>query len=170
MPFVPDVAANVPEAQRVQNDLRAALKELKLPSKEDPAKREFLLEFTPSTSYDPIKVRAHLPGGRGILGLEGHVLDLEAEVHEELRTAINYLNLELGLYRFYVGEQPGDRQALFVRHDVLTSAAGAAVHARELRQALTGLCAQKAIFAEPLKRVQGGASWKGVQQALRALK
>jgi hypothetical protein len=169
LPFVPDVAANVPEVPRVQSDLRVALKELKVLSKDD-AKKDTLLEFTPSSSYDPIKVRISFPGGRGVAALEGHVMDLEGELHEELRTAINYLNLELGLFRFYVGDMPGERRAVFVRHDVLSSTQAPAVHARELRQALTGLCAQKAIFAEPLKRAQEGAPWKGVQQALRALK
>lgn len=169
MPFVPDVAANVPEVPRVQSDLRVALKELKIPSKED-VKKDTTLEFTPSSSYDPVKVRISFPGGRGVVALEGHVLDLEGELHEELRTAINYLNLELGLFRFYVGDLPGERRAVFVRHDVLSNSTPPAVHPRELRQALTGLCAQKAIFGEPLKRAQEGAPWKGVQQALRALK
>jgi hypothetical protein len=168
--FVPDVGANLPDTQRVANDLRAALKELKVAFKED-AKREVQAEFTPSPSYEAIKLRMHFPGGRALLGLEGHVCDVAGEQHEELRAALNYLNLELGQFRYYVGDQPGGGLAVFVRHDLLpTTEKGAAVAARELRQALTSLCQQKAIFAEPLRRVQAGDSWKSIQSALKSLK
>lgn len=168
--FVPDIAANGGDPQRVANDLRSALKELKVQFKES-AQRELTSEYTPSPSYEAIKVRFHFPGGRGVVAAEGHLLDLEGDPHEELRTAINYLNQEMSVFRFYVGDAPSGRKALYVRHDMLPNTGGGShIHSRELRQALTGLCAQKAIFSEPLKRVNGGASWKGVKDALRALK
>jgi hypothetical protein len=168
--FVPDIATHAGDPQRVANDLRTALKELKISFKES-GQRELQSEFTPSPSYEAIKVRFHFPGGRGIVAAEGHLLDLDGEPHEELRIAINYLNQEMSVFRFYVGDAVSGRKALYVRHDMLPNTSGGAqIHSRELRQALTGLCAQKAIFAEPLKRVNGGASWKGVKDALRALK
>lgn len=171
MSFVPDVAKHAADAARVANDLRAALKELKITFKED-GRRDLWLDYTPSPSYEPIQVRFHFLGTTGIACAEGFLAEVAGEVHEELRTAINFLNLELSSFRFYVGERAGGKgQGIHVREDLLPNlGAGPSIHPRELRQALTGLCAQKAIFAEPLRRAQEGGSWRGVKDALRALK
>jgi hypothetical protein len=170
--FVPDVAKHAADPARVANDLRSALKELKVAFKED-GKRDLNLEYTPSASYEPIQVRFHFLGTVGVACAEGLIAELEGEVHEELRAAINFLNLELSSFRFYVGERAGAKgQGIHVRQDLLPNLGGSgpSIHPRELRQALTGLCAQKAIFAEPLRRAQEGSSWRGVKDALRALK
>jgi hypothetical protein len=171
--FVPDVAKHSGEPGRVGNDLRTALKELKVTFKED-SRRDLWLEYTPSPSYEPIQVRFHFLGAVGIACAEGLLAEVTGDVHEELRTAVNFLNLELSSFRFYVGALSGGKsgQGIHVRSDLVPNLAGAgpAIHPRELRQALTGLCAQKAIFAEPLRRAQEGSSWRGVKDALRALK
>jgi hypothetical protein len=163
--FVPDVAKHAGDPARVANDLRAALKELKVTFKED-GRRDL--------SYEPIQVRFHFLGQVGVACAEGLLAEVTGDVHDELRTAINYLNLELSSFRFYVGALSGGRsgQGIHVRSDLAPNLGGAgpAIHTRELRQALTGLCAQKAIFAEPLRRAQEGGSWRGVKDALRALK
>lgn len=172
MSFVPDVSSHAGDATRVGNDLRAALKEMKVTFKED-GRRDLWVEYTPSPSYEPINVRFFFLGGSGIASAEGLLVELSGDVHEELRTAINYLNLELSSFRFYVGELAGGRsgQGIHVRHDLLANLSGGpAIHPRELRQALTGLCAQKAVFADPLRRAQDGGSWRSVKDALRALK
>lgn len=172
MSFVPDVSAHGGEAARVANDLRAALKELKVPFKED-GRRDLWVEYTPSPSYEPIQVRFSFVGTLGVCGAEGLLVEIQGDVHEELRTAINYLNLEVAGYRFYVGELAQGRsgEGVHVRHDLLPNLGGGpSIHPRELRQALTGLCAQKAVFADPLRRAQGGGSWRNVKDALRALK
>lgn len=173
MSFIPDVPAHAGEAARVANDLRAALKELKVPFKED-GRRDLWVEYTPSPSYEAIQVRFTFAGTLGVCGAEGLLGELAGdEVHEELRAAINYLNMELSGFRFYVGELAGGRsgQGIHVRHDLLPNLGGGpSIHPRELRQALTGLCAQKAVFADPLRRAQDGGSWRNVKDALRALK
>lgn len=172
MSFVPDVSSHAGDAARVGNDLRAVLKELKVVFKED-ARRDLWVEYTPSPSYEAINVRFFFQDGGGIVSAEGLLAELSADVNEELRTAINYLNLELSSFRFYVGELAGGRagQGIHVRHDLLANLGGGpAIHPRELRQALTGLCAQKAVFADPLRRTQEGGSWRSVKDALRALK
>ncbi len=172
MSFVPDVSGHAGEAARVANDLRAALKELKVPFKED-GKRDLWVEYTPSPSYEAIQVRFTFVGGQGVCGAEGLIAEVEGDVHEELRAAVNYLNLELSSFRFYVGELAGGKagHGIHVRHDLLPNLGGGpAIHPRELRQALTGLCAQKAVFADPLRRAQDGGSWRNVKDALRALK
>lgn len=172
MSFVPDVSGHAGEATRVANDLRAALKELKVSFKED-GRRDLWVEYTPSPSYEAIQVRFTFAGGLGLCGAEGLIAELQGEVHEELRAAINFLNLELSSFRFYVGELAGGRsgQGIHVRHDLLPNLGGGpSIHPRELRQALTGLCAQKAVFADPLRRAQDGGTWRNVKDALRALK
>lgn len=172
MSFVPDVSAHAGEAARVAGDLRAALKELGVPFKED-GRRDLWVEYTPSPSYEAIPVRFTFSGATGVCGAEGLITDLEGDVHEELRTAINYLNLELSSFRFYAGELEGGRsgRGIHVRHDLLPNLSSVpSIHPRELRQALTGLCAQKAVFADPLRRAQEGGTWRNVKDALRALK
>lgn len=172
MSFVPDVSAHAGDAARVANDLRSALKELKVPFKED-GRRDLWVEYTPSPSYEAIQVRFTFGGGLGLCGAEGLLAELAGDVHEELRAGINYLNLELSSFRFYVGGLAGGRagQGIHVRHDLLPSLdGGPSIHPRELRQALTGLCAQKAVFADPLRRAQEGSTWRNVKDALRALK
>jgi hypothetical protein len=168
--FIPDVAAHAGDPAKVGNDLKAALKELKIPFKED-GRRDLWVEYTPSPSYQPVNVRFSFAGS-GLCSAEGLVVELEGEAHEELRTAINVLNLELSAYRFYVGDRAGgEGRGVHVRSDLLPNLAAApSVHPRELRQVLTGMCAQKAIFGDPLKRSQEGASWRAVKDALRALK
>jgi hypothetical protein len=170
--FVPDVSSHAGDAARVGNDLRAALKELKVTFKED-GRRDLWVEYTPSPSYEAIHVRFFFLGGVGIASAEGLLAELSGDVHEELRTAINYLNLELSSFRFYVGDLAGGKsgQGVHVRHDLIANLGGGpSIHPRELRQALTGLCAQKAVFADPLRRAQEGGSWRAVKDALRALK
>ncbi|MBX3466069.1 MAG: hypothetical protein KF878_04095 [Planctomycetes bacterium] len=171
MSFVPDVSAHAGDAARVANDLRAALKELKVPFKED-GRRDLWVEYTPSPSYQAIAVRFFFHDRLGVCCAEGLLGEVAGEVHEELRMAINYLALELSTFRFYVGDlAQGRGRGIHVRHDLLPSTGGGpAIHPRELRQALTGLCAQKAVFADPLRRCQEGASWRNVKDALRALK
>jgi hypothetical protein len=168
--FVPDVTAHAGDAARVGADLRAALKELKVPVRED--RRDLWVEYTPSPSYDPIQVRFFFPGPGGLACAEGLLVELADQVHEELRAAINYLNLELSSYRFYAGDLSGKAgRGVHVRQDLLPNLGGGpSIHPRELRQALTGLCAQKAIFADPLRRAQEGGSWRAVKDALKALK
>lgn len=170
MTFIPDVAAHAGDPAKVGNDLKAALKELKIPFKED-GRRDLWVEYTPSPSYEPVNVRFSFAGS-GLCSAEALLAKLDGDVHEELRTAINVLNLELSAYRFYVGDlSTGDGHGIHVRHDLLPNLTSSpAIHPRELRQALTGLCAQNAVFTEPLERAQGGASWRGVKDALRALK
>jgi hypothetical protein len=172
--FVPDVSSHAGDAAKVGNDLRGALKELKIAFKEDKGKgADLWVEYTPSPSYEAINVRFFFLAGSGVASAEGLLVELTGDVHEELRTAINYLNLELSSFRFYVGELAGGKsgQGIHVRQDLLANLSGGpAIHPRELRQALTGLCAQKAVFADPLRRAQEGGSWRSVKDALRALK
>lgn len=172
MSFVPDVSAHAGEAARVANDLRAALKELKVAFKED-GRRDLWVQYTPSPSYEAVQVRFTFVEAHGVCGAEGLVSELSSDdIHEELRAAINYLNMELSGFRFYVGELAGrSGRGIHVRHDLLPNLGGnPSIHPRELRQALTGLCAQKAVFADPLRRAQEGGSWRNVKDALRALK
>ena len=108
----------------------------------------------------------------GILGVEGMLLGVEGQPTEDLRLAINYLNAEVPTYRFYVSEGDGALDSeIMVRHDLLPNLEAAPdIHPRELRQIMTGLCAQKAIFAETLEQIQGGRSWRMVRDALRAIR
>ncbi len=168
--FVPDVARHAGDAAKLAGELRQVLRELKLDAREDPRK-DLRGEFTPSASYEPIPLRFFFPGAQGILALEGKLLPLDGPPHEELRHALNFLCQEVSGCRFYVGEEPDGRRAVFVRADVLPNLdASPALHARDLRQALTSLCAQRAIFADPLQRVQAGQSWRFVRDTLKALK
>lgn len=168
--FVPDVAGHAGSAAKLAGELRQVLRELKVDAREDPRK-DLRGEFTPSASYEPIPLRFFFPGGQGILAVEGTLILLEGPPHEELRHALNFLCQEVAACRFYAGQEPDGRRAVFARADLLPNLdAAPALHARDLRQALTGLCAQRAIFAEPLQRVQGGQSWRFVRDTLKALK
>lgn len=164
MSFVVDIPVNAGEGDHA--DLRKILDELGIQAEKD-ASGVLHCDYTPG-SYEPVRVRFFFPADLGIVGLEGELLSFEGEPLNELRTALNYLNVEVDTYRFYVDEQQG---VVLVRHDLLPNLeVQPAIHPRELRQALTGLCAQKAIFAESLEQVQGGRSWRFVKDALRAFR
>jgi hypothetical protein len=167
--YKPDVAASSGEALRVYNDLRAALRELKLESSEG-GNREISLEFSPSASYSPVRVRFAFLERSGVLSAMGQLFPLQSQPGDEFGTALNFLNQELALYAFYVaGGQQGPE--VVVRQDLLPNLRqGAAVHPKEVLQTLTGLCTQKQIFAGPLQRVAEGGSWRFVRDALKAVR
>lgn len=167
--FKPDVAASAGEALRVYNDLRAALRELELESSEG-GNREIWLEYSPNPSYEPILVRFAFLERGGTLSAVGQLFQIQSEPSDEFRTALNFLNQELAQFTFYVAGG-ADGPEVSVRKDLLPNLrAGPTVHAKEVQQTLTGLCAQKQIFAAPLQRVAEGASWRFVKDALKAVR
>ena len=119
-----------------------------------------------------MRLKFFFPDGLSILALEGLLAVIEGQPTEDLRRAINYLNAETQLYRFYVSEGDGPMDSeLLARCDLLPNLEGEPTfHARELRQAMTGLCAQKAIFADALLQVHGGRSWRLIKDAMRAIR
>lgn len=166
--FAPDVTGNAGDAATLNGKLRDLLRELEVTTSDGPDGAVWT-EYTPG-GYDPIGVRFRLPAGLGILAVEGELVELGDEVADDLWIALNYLNSEVSTYRFFVGEGRSGK-AVFARQDLLPNLEDEpALHPRELRQAMTGLCAQGAIFAESLKQVQGGRSWRYVKDALRAFR
>lgn len=167
--FKPDVTASAGEPLRVYNDLRGALRELELESSEG-GNREIWLEFSPNASYEPILVRFAFLERGGVLSAIGQLFQIQSEPAEEFGTALNFLNQELPQYTFYVAGG-ADGPEVSVRKDLLPNLRGSpAVHSKEVLQTLTGLCAQKQIFAGPLQRVAEGASWRFVKDALKAVR
>jgi len=169
--FVADVAKHAGEALRVYNDLRGALRELDVRTQEV-GNRELTTDFTPSPSYEPITVRFLFPEAHGLVAAEGLLFALPPgeEPTEDLRIGLNYLNQELGTFSFYVAPVEGGSEVV-VRQDLLPNLnQRSSLHPREIKHAMTGLCAQKAIFAGPLQRVQEGHSWRFVKEALKAIR
>lgn len=164
MTFVSGISANSGGARQVEKELRKTLRELDINTSED-GQGNIFVDYTPG-SYDPVQVRFSFPDGLGIVAMEAELLPLQDEAGEELRIALNFLNVEVDTYRFYVGEGK-----ICVRHDMIPNLdASMWIHPRELRQVLTGLCAQNAIFADSLNQVQNGKSWRFVKDALKAFR
>lgn len=170
MTFVRDIQDNSGGGIKSAVELKKVLEAAEISAREDP-QGAFWCDYTPG-SYDSIRVKLFFPMKSGILGVEGMLLAVEGQPTEELRLAINYLNAEVPTYRFYVSEGDGALDSeLMVRYDLFPNLEAAPdIHPRELRQVMTGLCAQKAIFAETLEQIQGGRSWRMVRDALRAIR
>lgn len=170
MSFVPDVQGNA-SGVRGPSELRRVLDELGIGVDPDPT-GVMRTEYTPG-SYDPIEVCFRFPPDNAILAVEGTLVDLgEDEAAEDISLAVNLLNVEVGIYRFYVARGLQGTACVFVRIDILPAIGdGSWLQARELRQALTGLCTQKAVFEEPLLGIQRqGRSWRSIKDALRAMR
>jgi hypothetical protein len=170
MSFTPQIKDHAGDAGSVREALRDVLDELGVQAREDP-NGNFWADYTPG-SYEPIRLKIFFPEETGVISLEGLAATIEGQPIEDLRRAINYLNAEAQLYRFYVSEGDGPMESeLLVRHDLLPNLDEQPVaHTREVRQILTGLCAQKAIFADTLKQIQAGRSWRMIKDALRAMR
>jgi hypothetical protein len=168
--FVPDIPGNAPGGIGVQREFKKVLEALEVKCRADNS-GAFWSDYTPG-SYDPIRVKFFFPRNLGILAVEGLLMTIAGQPTEDLRLAINFLNAEVPTYRFYVSEGDGNLESeILVRYDLLPNTESTpAIHPRELRQILTGLCAQKAIFADTLVTVQGGRSWRMVKDALRAVR
>jgi hypothetical protein len=168
--FVPDIAGNAPGGIASMREFQKVLDAVEVNAREDNA-GAFWTDYTPG-SYDPIRLKFFFPLGLGILAVEGLLATIEGQPTEDLRMAINFLNAEVPTYRFYCSEGDGNLDSeVLVRYDLLPNSESAPqIHPRELRQVLTGLCAQKAIFADTIEAVQGGRSWRMVKDALRAVR
>ncbi len=168
--FHPDIEGHAGGGIRVQTEFRKLLDEVGVTARSD-ASGAHWADYTPG-SYEPIRVKFFFPRSLGILSVEGLIHAVAGQPTEDLRTALNYLNAEVPTYRFYVSEGDGPMDSeILVRYDLLPSVdADPPIHPRELRQTLTGLCAQKAIFAETLSQIQDGRSWRLVKDALRAIR
>lgn len=168
--FVPDIPGNAPGGIGNQREFTKVLEALEVKARAD-SNGAHWTDYTPG-SYDPIRVKFFFPENLGILAVEGLLLSIEGQPTEDLRLAINYLNAEVPTYRFYVSEGDGALDSeILVRYDLLPNNESAPqIHPRELRQVLSGLCAQKAIFADTLETIQGGRSWRMVKDALRAVR
>lgn len=169
--FNPDLASNAGSADQVFEDLRGILRDLGVDFQEAGG-REIFAGYTPNAaSYDPISVRFWFPeDGSGILAADGLILPLDDEPTHDLRVALNYLNSELYTFSFYVVDTENGPEVM-VRQALLPSVdQEPTLHPREIQHALTGLCAQKAIFSGPLGRVTEGSSWRFVKEALKSVR
>jgi len=168
--FNADLATNAGDPAQVYDDLRGILRDLGVDFQEVGG-HEILAGYTPNAaSYDPISIRFWFPEQTGVLVADGLILPLEEEPSHDLRVALNYLNSELYTFSFFVvdtdnGPEVMVRQALLPCVDQAPT-----LHPREIQHALTGLCAQKAIFAGPLGRVAEGSSWRFVKEALKSVR
>ncbi len=168
MTFTPDVAAHAGDREAALRDLKRVLREVEVEFREDPT-GALWAEYTPG-SYDPVRVCFSFPAQHGILAVEGELFPLLEDPAHELLEAINFLNVEIDAYRVYAGEGH-DGPAVLIRQDVLPNVdAEPTFHPRELRQVLTGMCGQKQIFTDPLRRVQEGGPVSGVKDALKAFR
>lgn len=170
MTFVPYIKNNAGDAPKFRAALRGVLEEMGVEHRED-HDENLWLDYTPG-SYEPIRLQMFFPEGTGVIAIEGLLTTIDGQPIEDTRRALNFLNAEAQLYRFYVSEGDGPMESeLLIRHDLLPNLdEEPLVHVREVRQVLTGLCAQKAIFADTLTQIQGGRSWRMIKDALRAMR
>lgn len=168
MTFTPDVAAHAGDREAARRELQRVLREIELDTREDPT-GALWADYT-TGSYAPVRIAFSFPASHGVLSIEGELLALEDEPADELGLAINFLNVELDTFRVYAGEGH-DGRAVLIRQDLLPNVdAEPMFHPRELRQVLTGMCAQKQIFADPLRRAASGGAWTVVKDALKAFR
>lgn len=161
MSFTPDVESNAGQGERVQAEFRGTLRELGVETTGlGPVAKA---DWTPG-SYESMPYRFWAAEGLGVIALEGKLVELDDEPNEELRFAINYLNVEMENIRYYAAGN-----AIYVRTDLLPYVEKSKqINPRELKLALTNLCAQGKLFKDTLVSIQGGRPWTSIKDVLRA--
>lgn len=168
MTFRPNVLGNAGDPETSRRELQRLLRELEIDAEPDSAGTYWALYG--AGSYDPVRVALALSPDGGVVAIEGELLALDGDPAEDLLLALNHLNVEVDAYRFYPGDGQ-DGPAVLVRHDLLPNLDDdEPFHPVELRQALTGMCGQKQMFADALGRIQGGASWRQIKDAIKAFR
>ncbi|MBL4845962.1 MAG: hypothetical protein JKY65_10575 [Planctomycetes bacterium] len=163
MSFTPNVEANAGQGERVLAELRGTLRELGIPTTGLGAVSK--TDWTPG-SYETMSYRFWAPEGLGLVAIEGKICDLEGEPTDDLRVALNHMNVELENLRYYAAGS-----TIYVRTDLLPYTEKSKwINPRELKLALTTLCAQSALFKETLVSIQGGRRWASVKDAIRSMR
>lgn len=163
MSFTPDVESNAGQGERVQAELRGTLRELGVETTGlGPIAKA---EWTPG-SYETMSYRFWAAEGLGMIALEGKLVELDDEPSEDLRFALNHINVELENIRYYAAGN-----AIYVRTDLLPYVdKSKQINPRELKLALTNLCAQGALFKDTLLSIQSGRPWTAVKDVIRSMR
>ena len=163
-----EVERQAGSAEAAFADVQAALTELGVSSARG-RRHELLLDYVVNPAYDPVRVKLFFSEDFGVLGAEGLLAVLEQAPNLDFDLALNFLNHEAAPFRFYVAEG-ADGDELLVRQDLLPSLGRKkAFTTKQIKQALTGLCAQREVFLDPLMGVLRGRPWESVREALRSL-
>lgn len=161
MSFEPDVATHAGESSRVFGELRTTLRDLGVNTIGMGA--VLRATWTPG-AYEPMQYRFWTPEETGVVAIEGLLTTLPSEPTEGLRLALNYLNVELETLRYYLGGN-----SVYVRADILPYVQkNQWLNPRELKLALTNVCAQQAQFKDTLDGIQAGRPWTAVKDAIKS--
>lgn len=160
MSFEPNVEVHAGESGRVLTELKTTLRDLGLQTIGMGA--VLRATWTPG-SYEPMQYRFWAPEGTGLVAIEGLLTTLGGEPSESVRQALNYLNVELETLRYYLGGN-----SVYVRADILPYVEKSQwLNPRELKLALTNVCAQQALFKDALEAIQGGRPWTQIKDAIK---
>lgn len=163
MSFKPNVEANAGDGERIIAELRGTLRELGIQTTGLGTIAK--AEWTPG-SYDSMPYRFWAAEGLGLVAIEGKLCDLGAEPTEGLRLALNLINVELESLRYYTAGS-----VIYVRTDLLPYTEKSKwINPRELKLAMTTLCAQAALFKDTLESIQGGRRWNSVKDVIRSMR
>jgi hypothetical protein len=163
MSFTPDVESNAGQGERVQAELRGTLRELGVQT--TGLGSVATADWTPG-SYPSMSYRFWAAEGLGLIALEGKLVELDDEPSEDLRFALNHINVELQNIRYYAAGN-----VIYVRTDLLPYVEKSKqLNPRELKLALTNLCAQGPLFKDALLSIQSGRPWTAVKDVIRSMR
>lgn len=163
MSFTPNVESNAGQGERVLAELRGTLRELGVQTTGlGPVAKA---DWTPG-SYETMSYRFWAAEGLGLIALEGKLVEFDQEPTEEVRFAINHINVELENIRYYAAGN-----AIYVRTDLLPYVEKSKqINPRELKLALTNLCAQGPLFKDTMISIQEGRDWTSVKDVIRSMR